>query len=217
MRIKAMIISHKYRFIFIKTNKTAGTSMEIALSAICGPEDILTPISSKDERVRSFFGYCGPQNYHYKDTVFRAHTSAASIMNYIAPDIWDTYFKFCFERNPWDKVISHYYWRGGGIKYAGLDAYLAAGELEKIKAFSQYTAGDTILVDEIFKFEQLSQAIKTLKQRLELPESFRLPNYKAKSSFRKFQGDYRQFYNQQQQELIRKTFKREIDLMGYQF
>jgi tRNA splicing ligase len=24
--------------------------------------------------------------------------------------VWDSYFKFCFERNPWDKTVSHFYW-----------------------------------------------------------------------------------------------------------
>ena len=37
-----MIISHKHKFIFIKTVKTAGTSIDIALSKICEPQDIIT-------------------------------------------------------------------------------------------------------------------------------------------------------------------------------
>ena len=39
-----MIISHKYRFIFVKTRKTAGTSVEAYLSQHCGDSDVLTPI-----------------------------------------------------------------------------------------------------------------------------------------------------------------------------
>lgn len=44
-----MIISHKHKFIFIKTQKVSGTSMEIALSHHLGPRDIVTPISIDDE------------------------------------------------------------------------------------------------------------------------------------------------------------------------
>src|SRR5258706_13533067 len=58
-----MIISHVYKFIFIKTNKTAGTSIEIALSRFCGDDDVITPISQEDEAIRRSLGYRGPQNY----------------------------------------------------------------------------------------------------------------------------------------------------------
>lgn len=39
-----MIASYKCNFIFIKTRKTAGTSVELALGEHCGPDDIITPI-----------------------------------------------------------------------------------------------------------------------------------------------------------------------------
>jgi hypothetical protein len=57
-----MILSHKHRFIFIKGMKVAGTSAEIALSQICGPDDIVTPITRFDERERIAKGG-EPRNY----------------------------------------------------------------------------------------------------------------------------------------------------------
>jgi hypothetical protein len=44
-----MILSHKWRFIFIKGLKVGGTSVEMALSPACGPDDVVTPITSRDE------------------------------------------------------------------------------------------------------------------------------------------------------------------------
>ncbi len=58
-----MIISHKHRFIFIKTRKTAGTSVEISLSRYCGSEDIITPITLEDEPLRGVLGLSA-QNYY---------------------------------------------------------------------------------------------------------------------------------------------------------
>ncbi len=47
-----MILSERHRFVFIKGRKVAGTSTEMALAALCGPDDIITPISPIDERAR---------------------------------------------------------------------------------------------------------------------------------------------------------------------
>ena len=37
-----MIVSHKHKFIFFKTRKTAGSSIQVALANHCGPDDIIT-------------------------------------------------------------------------------------------------------------------------------------------------------------------------------
>src|SRR5207245_10127827 len=57
-----MIISNKYKFIFIKTTKTAGTSIEVFLSKQCGPMDILTPIAPPIEghQPRNYQGFINP-------------------------------------------------------------------------------------------------------------------------------------------------------------
>jgi len=55
-----MIVSHEHKFIFLKTKKTAGTSIELALTELCGPEDVITPLTEIDEARRA--NGRGPQN-----------------------------------------------------------------------------------------------------------------------------------------------------------
>jgi hypothetical protein len=56
-----MIVSHEHKFIFLKTKKTAGTSIELALSALCGPDDVITPLTTIDEALRE--GKRGARNW----------------------------------------------------------------------------------------------------------------------------------------------------------
>ena len=66
-----MIVSHKNKFIFLKTRKTAGSSIEIALSKHCGPEDIITQIAPSEEKMRLDMGYRGRQNTQIPISMYR--------------------------------------------------------------------------------------------------------------------------------------------------
>jgi len=60
------IINYNNNFIFVKTNKTAGTSLEIALSKFCSSKDVIGRISSEDEKLRKELGFRSSQNYKKK-------------------------------------------------------------------------------------------------------------------------------------------------------
>ncbi len=95
-----MIISHKHKFIFLKTVKTAGTSIQAALAEHCGKEDIIT-------------GKEVEQNIHKLSNIpilHHEHVYLTFVKQWLEPEIWDSYFKFAFIRNPFDLAISKYYW-----------------------------------------------------------------------------------------------------------
>ena len=50
-----MIISHKYKFIFIKTRKTAGTTIEYNISKYLGKNDIITPSNQSVYLSQNYF------------------------------------------------------------------------------------------------------------------------------------------------------------------
>ena len=181
-----MIISHKYKFIFIKTSKTAGTSIEIALSKFCGAEDIITPITSTDERIRSRLGYRGPQNYlplnsdvgsgeavkapgsRRKKCRFINHSRAKKIRKCMGEGVWNSYYKFCFERNPWDRFISLYYWRCRSQPPPTISAFLDSDiplNLKK-KGIELYTIDGEIAVDRVCLYENLTEELETIRRTI---------------------------------------------------
>ena len=230
-----MIISHKYKFIFLKTNKTAGTSIEIALSGVCGDDDIISPISPEDEKTRLDQAYRGPQHhlasareYGIVDVAkllvkgrgknrFYNHMPASEVKALIPDDTWNNYYKFCFERNPWDRVISLYYWRCKTEPRPSIAQFIDSGALKRLKrkGLELYSIDGQIAVDKVCRFENIAEELESIRTRLGITEKLELPH--AKSRFRKDKRSYRDILDAEQQARIADMFSDEIKLMGYEF
>jgi hypothetical protein len=203
-----MVISHKHKFIFIKTRKTAGTSLEVFLSTICSEDDILTPIVPHVEPHEA---------RNYKANGFLNHMPARKIQEKVSPDIWESYYKFCVERNPWDKTLSHYHHiaHRRGEPTLSFDQYLDEGEFPR--DFNKYTdnAGQ-LIVDRVLRYETLNQDLNKLFSELHIPFSGDL-TFKAKSNYRTNRKNYQEIYSSQQRYIIEKKFANEIELLDYRF
>jgi len=68
-----MILSYKNKFIFIRNAKVAGTSVEIALSSICGDKDIITPTYARDEliRIENYNSSCRNYTNKYDEIAYK--------------------------------------------------------------------------------------------------------------------------------------------------
>ena len=155
-----MIVSHKYKFVFIKTTKTAGTSIEIELAKLVGDGDIVTPIKPPVE------GHCA-RNYRMRDRLlftkeFYNHMPARLVRDYLGARRFDDYFKFCVEREPVEKCVSHFSMlknspdHGQGMKRLTWDQYVSNGEFPV--DIDKYTdAGGSLIVDRIIRYENLDR------------------------------------------------------------
>ena len=100
-----MLVSHRKHFIFTKTVKTAGTSVESYFEPYCMPDGEWQGSHGRDEYV-SEAGIIGYRGMDSSGSTFYNHMSARRIRDLIGQDIWDRYFKFTVVRNPFDKLIS---------------------------------------------------------------------------------------------------------------
>jgi hypothetical protein len=227
-----VIISHEHRFIFVKTEKTAGTSIELALSHVCGERDVITPVAPGDEEARRAAGARGPQNdlipygaYTPKDwgrlamrrrrARFYNHASADFIRRHVDDDCWRTYFKFCVERNPWDKVISWYYWSHRRGPRPPLSEFIQSGAADSIRGFDLYSIGGKVAVDRVCRFEDLEHEMKEVAHIIGLPTLPALPH--AKGNRRADRRSYRDVLSRSERERIAGVYAREIETLGYRW
>ena len=228
-----MIISHKHKFIFIKTKKTAGTSIEVFLSPCCGENDILTPINPHVEPhfARNYKGLWNPLpeiiesrgrglqstlKKMRKQKRFYNHIPARTLRNRISHKSWHDYFKFCVERNPWDKTLSHYHMindRAGGD--LTLDQYFNAGDF--CLSYPLYTdASGNLIVDRVVKYESLTDELKTVFGMLGIAFSGTL-GVRAKSDHRTDRRPYQEVFTAKQKTIIEEVFAKEIEMHGYRY
>ena len=242
---KNLIINHSKKFIFFANRKTGSTSTAIALSSSCSNKDVITPLG-RDEKIRRDLGYQGPANFipwwnkiNYvaiearskllKKSANRAlktiglHThieaNTALSRNYISKTQMESYFSFCFIRNPWDHAISKFYELKKDNKYQSLDidTFLSNGMLQEFatRCRSIYSHQGTVLVKRLYQYENLQEAIIEIFDELNLTGNPQLPQ--AKANLRTDKRHYREILNSSQKIKIQQIFSQEIEWGSYQF
>ena len=232
-----MIVSHQHRFVFVKTRKTAGTSIEIALAQHCGPDDIITPIDEVDEQIRRNLGHRGPQNFEVrkkvrgiigiarrmlgKDVVrYYNHIPAGSIRDNVGAQTFDSYQKFCVVRNPWDRAVSLYFWRKNRPdanrlgKETSFADFIRETSPDILSDFEIFTIDGVAAVDRFVRYENLNVDLSAALAELGLP-AISLPH--AKSGTRKTKDHYSLIYDDESVARIADLCAWEIENLGYEF
>jgi hypothetical protein len=229
-----MIVSHEHKFIFLKTKKTAGTSVELALTALCGPKDVITPLTKIDEALRA--GCRGPQNWRLHgwwgsrrplfkrrwlkftaaDYGFYNHIPAAEARALLDEKIWRGYFKFAFDRNPWDRQVSFYHHRyRGEAEPPPFATFMHEDRHARINNYDIYSIDGDVAVDFVGRFENLEEDLKTALHHVGLDLASELP--RAKTTFRRSNLPYRDYYDEDTRAMVGSWYQREIELLDYAF
>ena len=230
-----MIISHSRKFIFIKSEKTAGTSVEAVLSEHCRGNDIVVPINdfrhNRNEKGEFIHRSMNADEEYRK---IGQHVDANTIRRKVSAEVWNDYYKFSIIRNPWDRTISDFFWKrrqDPAIKpRKRFYHYLGApfNELTQIrKLFTEfiksedfvnndrfYIIDDQLCVDSVIRYENLSEDLAVVCRRIGLP-SIDLPH--LKTGFRQKRHHYSEYFDQESMAIVAKKHKNDIRLFGYEF
>lgn len=229
-----MILSHEHKFIYIKTMRTGSSSVEIALAQACGPDDVITPARADLQAMRGARGAQNyrlshplvpkrpwikrllrrPERYYHPSVGFYEHMPGWRIRAYVGEEIWNSYFKFSFERNPWDRQVSWFHYKAlRKGKAATFEEFLGHKRIAYIPSFDLYSENGKVNVDFMGRYETLEDDFRRVLDRLCLTGQVTLP--RANSTSR--QATYQEYYTPETRDIVSEWYKREIEYFGYQF
>jgi hypothetical protein len=242
-----MLISHRYKFIYTKTVKTASTSVEAYFERFCLPAgDELPPTDARDEHesATGVIGYRGKLREPRKWFQYRGkrlasprwfhHMPAERIRRQIGPEIWDSYFKFCVVRNPFEKAISAFEHLGRDhVVPSGVTSVLfrrkhRACTPEQLRFLHWMTKrglprdrdklviGSSFCLDDVIRYESLETEMARICHRIGVPwEPARLP--RLKTDMRRPESTAATLYTPAAIRLVERAYAFELRHFGYSY
>lgn len=201
----------------MKTRKTASTSIQAALSKVCGDDDIITGTNYFDGIIDE--SHSAGRNLD-KFFTNHPHPTARDVRHFIGNDIWTSYYKFGFVRNPYDIAASRYYWEKKG-KYGNqktsIDGFRKWVSEENLKNYDlqlpYLSDGYSLDMDFIGHYETLNEDFKYICKKLNIPEvklEFQKSGYRDKI-------DLNKLYNKSTQKKVAFFFKDDILQLAYSY
>lgn len=237
-----MLVSHRKKFVYTKTIKTAGTSVESYFEKYCMPEGEWTFCHTRDE-YESGAGIIGYRGSQPKGKRWLNHMPAAEIQSQIGEQVWDDYYKFCVVRNPFAKLVSAYHHfvnrqqrptlkrrlikqikriQTGQVDPA--DRVQGETDPERFRSWiknggwindrNKYFIDGQVCVDYFILQEDLESGVSAVCEALGLPyEPDNLPKLKARKGSKAVPTAA--YYDDETVEIVTNLYRYEIEKFGY--
>ncbi|MCF2905043.1 sulfotransferase family protein [Octadecabacter sp. CECT 8868] len=206
------MICHRRKFVFLHIGKTGGQSVEKALRPFA---------FSRIQRFVRYVDIRTTKRDPYGIHAAGSHPTATELRQTIGDEAYDSYYSFCFVRNPWSRLLSYY-------KFSKLKEGRPAFDDASTLDFNAFIAkhGDTapmrqqselllnnngqIDVDFVGRFETLENDFQTVCETLGC--SVELPH---KNSTKK--SDFRTAYSEESVDRVARWFADDVTNFGYTF
>jgi hypothetical protein len=218
-----MLLSYRYRFLFIHIAKTGGTSIRTALRPYRWGWPytgalMLCSLMSQMTRPRHILGIKFPR-----------HAKAIAAQEMLPDTFYDSLFKFTVVRNPWDLQVSSYHHLRRehpevvkdlpDFRSFLLHKFDPRRERDFLLDISRERQWHYItdhngasIIDFVARYESLANHYAEICQRIGIPGPT-LPHQRQATD----RGDYRDYYDQELQEMVAEHYAEDIRRFGYSF
>ena len=195
-----MIISHKHKFIFFHIPKCAGSSIFYGLCEKLKYYNSESRTTASDD-----IAILATNNSKFSNSLIKQHLSFRSVESCFKIDL-DDYYKFCFVRNPWDRLVSYYIAQNIQVPF---DEY-AKNNLDCQFNWIQKNNKE-LGVDFVGKTENLQEDFNKVCDSIGI-DKFELP-HRNKSQ----RSMYQDYYSKESKQSVFKNYKKDIDMFNYKF
>jgi Sulfotransferase family len=206
-----MIISSLRKFIFVAIPKTGTHSVRRALREHMGPDDL--------EQVGLFVQKKFPIPELAR--LQHGHLSLQQVQPYLEPKEFDSFFKFAFVRNPFDRFVSYCAFMTRAEGHFDRDPQMVMRHMienppwQHVLFQPQHSfvadANGRLLIDTIGRVEEMQKSYDEIAARIGIPTA---SLERVNPSNRR---NYRDYYDDALVEGVARLYARDLETFGYEF
>lgn len=213
-----LVISKKHKYIFFHLPKNAGVSISKTLIN-----------QEKSLKIKRYFSYVCRKLLKKKDNFyfslsdkelifFNSHITCYNFFDIFNKKVFNDYFKFAVIRNPWDRMVSRYFYSkkiDSKFKNFSFEDFINFDLEKNMHVLNQYEfcTKDKVnfCLDKIIKFENINDDFNQISSIIFGNKN--LLNHSNKTDH----SDYREYYNDNLKDKIYRNFKKDLNFFNYDF